>query len=47
MWMRRRKKKGHFLHMGGRDDQIATDTKLLNIEYKLYRFSGGVIKTIN
>ena len=33
--------------MGDRDDQIATDTKLLNIEYKLYRFSGGVIKTIN
>ena len=31
----------------GRDDQIATHTKLLNIKYELYGFSGELMETIS
>ena len=31
----------------GRDDQIATNAKLLDIMYELYGFSADLMKTIN
>ena len=43
----KRKKKRHFLYIRGRDEQIATRAKLLNIKYKFYGFSGDLIETIN
>ena len=45
--MRRKKKIGHFLYIGDRDNQIATQAKLLNIKYEFYGFSGDLIETIN
>ena len=38
----RRRRKLHFLYVSGRDDQIITSTKLLNIKYKFYGFSGDL-----
>ena len=31
----------------GRDNQIATHAKSLNIKYKFYGFSGDLVETIN
>ena len=36
----------HFLYIEGRDDQIATSTRLLSIKYEFYGFSGDLIETI-
>ena len=47
MHRRKRKKKGHFLYIGGRDDQITFYGKLLNIKYEFYEFSDDLIETIN
>ena len=47
MRMHRRRKKWHFLYSVGRDDQIATSTRLLSIKYEFYGFSGDLIETIN
>ena len=33
--------------MGGKDDQIATSAKLLDIKYNFYGFSGDLIETVN
>ena len=43
----RRRRKRHFLYIGGRDDLIATNAILLNIKHKFYGFSGDLIETIN
>ena len=45
--MRRRKKKGHFLYIGGRAVLITTDTKLLDTKYAFYGFNDDRIETIN
>ena len=37
----------HFLYIAGRDDLIATNTRLLSIKYEFYGFSGDLIETIN
>ena len=44
---RRRKKENDTFCTSGRDDQIATRTKLFNIKYKFYGFGGDLIETIN
>ena len=44
---RRRKKKGHFLYIGGRAVLIATGTKLLDTKYTFYGFNDDLIETIN
>ena len=43
--MRRRKKL--ILYNRGRDNQITTGAKLLDIKYEFYGFSGDLIETIN
>ena len=47
MRMRRRKKKGHFLYIGGMAVIITTVTKLLDTKYAFCRFNGDLIETIN
>ena len=44
---RGKKKKITLLYIGDRDDLITTCTKLLNIKYKFYGFSGDLTETIN
>ena len=41
-----RKKKGQILYIAGRDDQITTSAKLLDITHESYGFSAVVIETI-
>ena len=45
--MRRKRKKGHFLYIGGRAVLTGTGTKLLDTKYELYGFNDGLIETIN
>ena len=45
--MCRKKKRGHFLYIAGREDQIAASAKLLDITHKSYGFSADLIETIN
>ena len=40
-------KKGQILYIKGRDNQIATSAKLLDITYKCYGFNADLIETIN
>ena len=47
MRMHRRRRKRHFLYIGGKDDLIATNTILLNIKHEFFGFSGNLIETIN
>ena len=44
---KKKKNMRHFLYITGRDDQIATSTRLLSIKYEFYGFSGDLIETIN
>ena len=44
---RRKKEKWHFLYIRGRENQITNRTKLLNVKYKFYGFSGDLIEPIN
>ena len=41
------KKKGWILYIRGKDDQIATSTKLLDIMHKSNGISANLIETIN
>ena len=43
MRMHIRKKNRHFLYIAGIDNQTATCTKLLNIKYEFYGFSGDLM----
>ena len=45
--MRRRKKKGHFLYIGGRAVQIATGANLLDTKYEFYGVNDDLKDTIN
>ena len=42
MRMHKKKKKDRSCTSGGKDDQIATGAKLLDIKYKFNRFSGDL-----
>ena len=42
-----KKKKGQILYITGRDDQIATSAKLLDIMYKFYGFNADLIEASN
>ena len=42
----RKKEERHFLYIEGRDNLIATSTKLLNIKYELHGFSGDDEETL-
>ena len=41
------KKNGQIIYIRGRDDQIATSAKFLDITHKSYGFSGDLMVTIN
>ena len=41
------KKKGRILYIMARDDQIATNVKLLDIMHESYGFGADLIETIN
>ena len=41
------KKKGHFLHIGGRAILIATSSNLLDAKYEFYVFNDDLRDTIN
>ena len=43
----KKKRKGPFLYIRGRDYKIATSAKLLDTKYKLYEFNDDLIETIN
>ena len=43
----KKNKKGQILYIAGRDDQITTSTKLLDITHKSYRFNADLIESIN
>ena len=43
----RRRKKGHFLYIGGRAVLITTCTKLLDTKYLFCGFNDDLIETIN
>ena len=43
----KKKKKGHFLYIGGRAIQIHTGSNLLDTKYKFYGFNGDLRDTIN
>ena len=43
---KKKNKKGQILCIMGRDDQIATSAKLLDIMHKSYGFSADLIETI-
>ena len=49
--MRRRRKKkkekNYTFYIAGRDDQIATSTRLLSMKYEFYRFGADLNETIN
>ena len=42
----RKKKKGHFLCITGREDQIVSSAKFLNITHESYGFSADKLETI-
>ena len=42
-----KKKKGHFLYIGGRAIQIATSANLHDTKYKFYAFNDDLRGTIN
>ena len=42
-----KKKKGQILYIRGRDNEIITIAKLLDIAHESYGFSGDLIETIN
>ena len=42
-----KKKKGQILYITGRDDQLATSAKLLDITHEYYGFNGDLIEPIN
>ena len=42
-----KKKKGQILYNTGRDDQITTSVKLLDIMHKSYGFNADLIEAIN
>ena len=44
---KKKKKKGQILYIAGRDDQITTNTKLLDITHKSYGFNADLIESIN
>ena len=44
---KKKKKKGHFLYIGGRAVLIATGTKSLDIKYKFYGLNNNLIEVIN
>ena len=44
---KKKKKKGQILYIVGRDDQIATSAKLLDITHKSYGVNADLIETIN
>ena len=43
----KKKKKGQILYNTGRDDQITTSVKLLDIMHKSYGFNADLIEAIN
>ena len=43
MMMQRRRKKGQILYMAGRDDQIATSAKFLDITHDSYGFNADLM----
>ena len=43
----KKKKKGQILYIVGRDDQITTSAKLLDIMHKSYGFNADLIEAIN
>ena len=43
----RRRKKGHFLHIGSRAVLIATGANLLDTKYEFYGFNDDLKDTIN
>ena len=43
----RRRKKGHFLYIGGRAVLIATGANLLDTKYEFYGFNNDLKDTIN
>ena len=45
--MRRKRKKGHFLYIGGRAVLIATGANLLDTKYEFYGFNDDLKDTIN
>ena len=47
MRKRKRKKKGHFLYIGGRAILIATGANLLDTKYGFYGFNDDLKDTIN
>lgn len=44
---RRKRKKGHFLYIGGRAVLIATGANLLDTKYEFYGFNDDLKDTIN
>ena len=44
---RMRRRKGQILYITGRDDQITTSAKSLDITHKSYRFNADLIEAIN
>ena len=42
-----KKKKGQILYIAGRDDQITTSAKLLDITHGFYGFNADLIEVIN
>ena len=44
---KKKKNKGQILYITGRDDQIPTSAKLLDIMYKSYEFIADLIEAIN
>ena len=42
-----KKKKGHFLYIGGRAVLITTVSNLLDAKYKVHGFNGDIRDTIN
>ena len=45
--MHRKKRKGHFLYIGGRAFLITTGANLLDMKYKFYGFNDDPKDTIN